>query len=269
MKREIYISNLAFSYHNFNLLKKIVKNYNLQGIDFAPINLWRNWENLKIKILKLENFLKKNKIKINAVQGIFYKKDFNLFDDKTLTKKKISKHIIMIINMCKKIKCNKIIIGSSNFRKKGNLDLKKADDIFVKFFSKYKNILRKKKIIFCIECIPSKYGEDYLHDFNHLVRLIKKINSSQIRINFDTSIYHFNKFNFNYFKKNQKLIKNIQVTEPNFKMFTKLSKKNLDFAKKLKRYKKFNKISLEIISKKMNNLRLKRSISVFKKYYIN
>ena len=85
------------------------------------------------------------------MQGIFYKKDFNLFDDKTLTKKKISEHIIMIINMCKKIKCNKIIIGSSNFRKKGNLDLKKADDIFVKFFSKYKNILRKKKIILCIE----------------------------------------------------------------------------------------------------------------------
>ena len=50
MKREIYISNLAFSNHNFNLLKKIVKNYNLQGIDFAPINLWNNWANLKKKI---------------------------------------------------------------------------------------------------------------------------------------------------------------------------------------------------------------------------
>ena len=102
-----------------------------------------------------------------------------------------------------------------------------------------------------------------------MVRLIKRINSSQIRINFDTSIYHFSKFNFNYFRKNQKLIKNIQVTEPNFQMFTKLSKKNIDFAKKLKSYKKFNKISLEIISKSSNNLMLKRSISVFKKYYIN
>ena len=51
MKREIYISNLAFSNHNFNLLKKIVKNYNLQGIDFAPINLWNNWANLKKKFL--------------------------------------------------------------------------------------------------------------------------------------------------------------------------------------------------------------------------
>ena len=124
MKREIYISNLAFSYHNFNLLKKIVKNYNLQGIDFAPINLWKNWENFKKKILRLKIFLKKNKIKINAVQGIFYKKDFNLFDNKIWTKKKISEHIIMIINMCEKIKCNKIIIGSSNFIKKEDLDLK-------------------------------------------------------------------------------------------------------------------------------------------------
>ena len=52
-------------------------------------------------------------------------------------------------------------------------------------------------------------------------------------------------------------------------MFTKLSKKNIDFAKKLKMYKKFNKISLEIISKKMDNLRLMKSISVFKRYYIN
>ena len=138
MKREIYISNLAFSNHNFNLLKKIVKNYNLQGIDFAPINLWNNWTNLKKKIFVLKNFLEKNKIKINAVQGIFYKKDFNLFDDKKMTKKKISKHIMMIINMCEKIKCKKIIIGSSNFRKKEDLDLKKADDIFIKFFSKYK-----------------------------------------------------------------------------------------------------------------------------------
>ena len=49
MKREIYISNLALSNHNFNLLKKIVKNYNLQGIDFAPINLWNDWTNLKKK----------------------------------------------------------------------------------------------------------------------------------------------------------------------------------------------------------------------------
>ena len=269
MKKEIYISNLAFSNHNFTLLKKIVKNYNLQGIDFAPINLWNNWKNSKKKIFTLKNFLKKNKIKINAVQGIFYKKDFNLFDNKKLTKKKITKHIMMIINLCEKIKCNKIIIGSSKFRKKGDLDLKEADDIFIKFFSKYKNILKKKKIFFCIECIPSKYGEDYLYDFNHLVRLVKKINSSQIKINFDTSIYHFSKFNFDYFKKNQKLIKNIQVTEPNFQMFTKLSKKNTDFVKKLKRYKKFNKISLEIISKRMNKFRLERSISVFKKCYIN
>jgi hypothetical protein len=111
MKREIYISNLAFSYHSFNLLKKIVKKYNLHGIDFAPINLWKNWENSEKKIFKLKNFLNKNKIKINAIQGIFYKKNFNLFDNKKLIKKKISKHILMIINMCEKVKCKKIIIG--------------------------------------------------------------------------------------------------------------------------------------------------------------
>ena len=33
---------------------------------------------------------------------------------------------MMIINTCEKIKCKKIIIGSSNFRKKEDLDIKKA-----------------------------------------------------------------------------------------------------------------------------------------------
>ena len=59
MKREIYISNLAFSNHNFNLLKKIVKNYDLQGIDFAPINLWNNWTNLKKKNFCIKKFFGK------------------------------------------------------------------------------------------------------------------------------------------------------------------------------------------------------------------
>ena len=74
MKREIYISNLAFSNHNFNLLKKIVKNYDLQGIDFAPINLWNNWTNLKKKIFVLKNFWKKIKLKLMLFKVYFIKK---------------------------------------------------------------------------------------------------------------------------------------------------------------------------------------------------
>ena len=95
--------------------------------------------------------------------------------------------------------------------------------------------------------------------------LIKKINSKWVKINFDTSIYHFNKFDKNLFLKNIKNIQNIQITEKNFKYFTKPSKKNIQFSNLIKKNKEIDKVTLEILSKKTNLKNLEKSLYVFKK----
>ena len=53
----------------------------------------------------------------------------------------------MIINMCEKIKCKKIIIGSSNFRKKKELYLKKDYDADLTIIDMNKKIEIKNKNI--------------------------------------------------------------------------------------------------------------------------
>lgn len=111
-----------------------------------------------------------------------------------------------------------------------------------------------------LETIPKQYNESYLYSFDHTTDLIKKINSKWIRINYDTSIFHYQKLDFLEFKKNIHLIKNIQITEKQFKFFLNPDKKNIQFCNKIKKMNKIKNISLEIISKKSNLKKFELSI---------
>ena len=78
-KKKIYLSNLAWQKKDTNSVIKIIKDHKLNGIDFAPLQITNNWKNIIEKTYYYSKFLKKNKIKVNAIQGIFYKKNFRLF----------------------------------------------------------------------------------------------------------------------------------------------------------------------------------------------
>ena len=114
-KKLIFISNLAWQNKNQKKIIKIIKDNKFTGIDFAPLQITNNWSNIKKKVRKYSIYLKKNKIKVNAVQGIFFKKKFNVFQQEPNFTKVIN-HLNIIIKLCHILKCNKIIIGSTEFR---------------------------------------------------------------------------------------------------------------------------------------------------------
>ena len=108
--------------------------------------------------------------------------------------------------------------------------------------------------------IPKKYGEKYIYNITRLKYLISRVNSSNIKINFDTSIYHFKKLKKKKFLNNLYQIKNIQISQPNFNYFDSPTKKNLEFLRILKIQRKINKVSLEIIDSKFNKSKFIRSL---------
>ena len=120
-----------------------------------------------------------------------------------------------------------------------------------------------------MEAIPRKYGEDYIYNIDHLASLIKKLNSNKICINFDSSLFHFKKFNFTFFYKYRKIIKNLQISQKYFKNFNKISSNNLKFSKSLKPISNFKDISLEMILDNPSSLEINKSIRNFKKYFKN
>ena len=256
-KKSLFISNLGWDHFDTDkVLNLLVKN-NFKGIDIAPIRLDNNWSKVERKSKKLQKKLDFFRLRVNAIQGIFYKTNFNLFKPDQF---KINNHLKKIIKIAKIFKCKKIIIGSSRFRDNKNLSKIKSDIIFVNFFKKISTLLKKEKISICIETIPSNYGEKYLHNIDHLTNLIKKIKSPWVKINFDSSLFHFKKFDSKIFKKNFRYINNIQISEKKFDFFIKPSISNMSFSKLLKKNKKIKNVSLEIISNKTKLLSIEKSL---------
>ncbi len=264
-KIKIYVSNLCWSKSNNYKVIKYLRKEGISGIDFAPLKYFKSWKNIITNSKKLKNFFDKNQIKINALQGIFYKTKYNIFNIKD--KKKITKHFELIIQLCKVFKTKKIILGSSNFRDPCNLDIKQANLIFSNYFKSINKLLKKNNILLCIETIPKYYKEKYIFEYSHLKKLVKKIDSSNIKINFDTSVYHFQKFNKNKFLKNIKLIKNIQISQPNFDYFDKPTATNLNFIDLIKENDSFNEISLEMIDTRFKRNKFETSVSNIKKFF--
>ena len=251
-KKSLFISNLAWDHKDFKLIKKLIKLNKFKKIDLAPIKLTGNWKKIDGVCGPISKKLLNEKIKVNAIQGIYYKKKFNLFDTQKNNFNKILRHTKKIIRLCKIFKCKKIIIGSSHFRKKGAIKKDLADEIFINFFKKFKKTLDKERIYLCLEAIPKQYKEDYIFEFYHLLSLVKKIKIKWIKINFDSSLFHFSRFDKKLFLENIRYIKNIQITQKNFKHFVNPSINNLKFCKLLKTNNSNQNISLEIISNQTN-----------------
>jgi sugar phosphate isomerase/epimerase len=87
-KKKLFISNLGWKHRDFKKIIKLIKKNNIEGIDIAPIQLRNNWTKIDIKLKKFAKELNKLNIKVNAIQGIFYKKNFNLFESNNFKKKK-------------------------------------------------------------------------------------------------------------------------------------------------------------------------------------
>ena len=83
-KKSIFISNLAWQSNKDKLVLKKLKEYNFSGIDFAPLQITNNWNNITHKVRKYSAYLKKNKIKVNAIQGIFFKKKLIYLNKKVI-----------------------------------------------------------------------------------------------------------------------------------------------------------------------------------------
>jgi hydroxypyruvate isomerase len=268
----LYISNLCSDVNNFKyFLNTIVKFRNINGIDVAPLNIFKNWSDAEYHVKKIYKSIKYKKLKVNAIQGVFYKKNFTLENNfsKPNNDDKVIEHFKKIVKLCMIFKCKKIIFGSAEFRNRKKCSLNYTNIFFKKFLNKIIPILEKNKIYFCIETIPKIYNSNYLYKIEQTCKLVKSINNEYIKINFDSAIFFNVKFNKKLFLNNINLIENIQISEPFFKFFIKPNSYNINFAGILKKINYKGTVSLEIISKKFKKNQVSNSINNFIKLFGN
>ena len=123
-----------------------------------------------------------------------------------------------------------------------------------------------KKIYFCLEANPKLYGCEYINSTMEAISLIRKINKPYFKLNLDLGTIIENKENISeIISRNFNLIKHVQISTPYLRGISRYKSKIKKLIYYLYKFKYKGHVSIEMIEKKKNNIKIvSQSISIVK-----
>ncbi len=260
------VSNIAWQKNHLNKIINLFKKNHINTLEFSP-NILLNNNFSKKNIIKVKNFWNKKKIKLYSMQSILYGLDDTYLFGNTNQKKKFLNEVKKKIIIAKYLGVKVIVFGSPKNKKNiFNKSIKELDMEAIDMFKKINTICKKKKIIFCLEANPKIYKCEYLNYTNHAFQIAKKINSNFFKVNLDVGTIIQNKENpKNLIRNNLNLIGHCQLSMPLLKPINFKNETFKTVITLLKKYKYDGIISIEMLPKKINFVRLQSNIKFLKK----
>jgi len=197
---------------------------------------------------KIYTHLKKNNIKIIAIQSIFF--GIKEIDPKNISLIYLIDHFKKMVEFASFFSIKNISLGSCPSRKI-HIDNKVLDNINFDLMNYFSIIAGKKNININIEPISKKYGNKFLCRPYDTINFIKKLKKNNVKLLLDTGNLHENKINFeDFYFEYKKIIGHIHISNKNIKLLnSKLVNEKIKFLKRIG-YKK--SLTIEYISKKKN-----------------
>ena len=255
-------TNLSFLKLDFLKFLKNIKDLGFKNVELAPTLIFKHPFTKKNQI-KIKRIVKKNKIKIQSIQSVFFncKKLYFLNDN---DKEYLINYFIKVVKFARFLSIRKISIGSCPSRQ-CKLNKKALWHLNLFLFKKFSQIAKSSKIIICIEPVSKKYGNNFLFDPYEASKFVKKINKPNIKLLLDTGNLKSNKIDIkNFFKANKKFIHHVQISE---KELTNLNINSIRKSVKLFQQLNYKKTtSIEYLS---SNGRALKQLFKMKKFYIN
>lgn len=254
------VSNLAWVKEEENKAIKILKNNNINYLEFAPNLLIKN----KNEIKKIKKKWAAKGIKLYSMQSILFGEE-NAFIFGSKTQNEIFFNAIKSkINLANKLNVKIIIFGSPRNRKTFGKRKNLLNKIFIKTFKKLSKYCKKKNVIICVEPNPKIYKSEYLNNMDEVIKIIKKIKNKFIKINYDLGASIANKENIKTsFQKNVDLIGHVQISAPGLGNLNRFKKDVKKFSEILQFSKYKGQVSMEVLAKGKNNIKsLKNNIKI-------
>jgi hypothetical protein len=249
---KIGISNLSWlKKDNFKIVNYLNKKINF--LEYSYHNLIRFHPSLSLK--EITKFYRKNMTPLYSMQSLLYKKKNCYIFGNANQRKNFIKELKNKIFLAKKLKTKILVFGSPKNKKNiSSFNKKHMIEIFTSTFLQLAEYSKKKGVCICIEANPKFYKNDFLIYTKDALNIVKKINSPNIRLNFDlgTAISNAEEYK-DLLRKNLKFVGHVQISLPKLKNITKNKKKIVTFVKFLKKIKYKKRISVEQIYLKKNN----------------
>tara|TARA_B100000767_G_scaffold274395_1_gene307256 strand:- start:873 stop:1676 length:804 start_codon:yes stop_codon:yes gene_type:complete len=262
---KLTISNIVWkSYSNYSYLKILKKN-KIKSLEYAPDIILQGNYTAK-NILEVKKYWDANKIRLYSMQSLLFGlQNAYLFGNKK-QKNIFLNEIIKKIDLAHKLGSKVLVFGSPKNRiifNKKKIFLEKTS---IEIFSKIADYCKNKKIYFCLEANPKLYGCEYINSTMEAISLIRKINKPYFKLNLDLGTIIENKENISeIISKNFNLIKHVQISTPYLRGISRYKSKIKKLIYYLYKFKYKGHVSIEMIEKKNNNIKIvSQSISIVK-----
>ena len=187
---KLAISNIAWQKHDDYKTLRILKKYDVLGIEVAPTKLWPNWEGASYKeARKYKDVMKDHGFVLPAMQAILFgKPELQIFDLESHSA--FLEHIKLVADLANGFGSKVLVFGAPNNRKRGQMPYSEANDIAIEFFHKAGEICELRECCIGLEHNPVEYRCDFVTNVLDAKELVKKVNHNGFRLHVDSAGLH-------------------------------------------------------------------------------
>jgi len=183
---DIGISSLVWNANDLGLALQILRNHNITSIDITPWEyLGQNW--LLEDAVKLVAYIKSYQLNVVGMQGLYYGiGQANIFD-LNRGRTEFIKRSIECIRLANIFGARFLVAGAPATRQLRNcISLNDAKEAYAEVIAKMLPTLEQANVIYCIEPVSVRYGEELVTSSKIAFEICTIINSPFVRVNFDS-----------------------------------------------------------------------------------
>ena len=186
---------------------------NYSGLEIAPTRLF---DEPYEKLDEADSFANTLRIKygleISSMQSIWFGRTERIFESKE-QRYNLIEYTKKAILFAEAIKCKNLVFGNPKNR---DTDLPEEEylPIAIDFFSEIGKFAAKHNTCIAIEANPEIYGTKVINTTEEAVKLVNKVSSSGLKINFDLGTVIYNKENICIVKDILSVVNHIHISEP-------------------------------------------------------
>jgi sugar phosphate isomerase/epimerase len=265
------ISNLAWDIDEDGAVATLLASCKVDAIDIIPSKYFSDpVKATKRDITFVRNWWSERGIEITGMQALLFgKTDFNIFGSPS-SQDAMLHYLEAICRIGEGLGATRLVFGSPKNRDRTGLSDEETIDQGVHFFERLGDIASNYGVLICLEANPSCYGANFMLNNAETARMVKLINHSSIRMQFDTGILTINEENpLVVLQNHSSLIEHIHLSEPNLLPLGDGETDHIQIAKALTKYLPHHTVSIEMLATKNepHEVSIKRALHTAMSYY--
>lgn len=209
---KVSISNIAWGVDNDKEMYRFLENAKVDGIEIAPTRIFP--ENPYEKLQQAREYRKmlyeQYGLEVSSMQSIWFGRSEKIFEDAS-QREKLIEYTKKSFEFANAMQCNNLVFGCPK-----NRNINSEDDykIAEEFFGRLGELAKEESTVLALEANPPIYNTNFLNTTKDAFKLVQKIASSGVKVNYDLGTVIENREKISEIEEMLPEVNHIHISEP-------------------------------------------------------